>query len=120
MVAKHPEERRVGRALEVDLLAVDVEFGHWDFLYPDYAFAIIASRFRYVTMPSRRNKLYPTPEDAETAFYDAFERGDLAGMMSVWAEADHVVCIHPQGPRLVGFDANARIVAWYRRPDDRW
>ena len=56
-------------------------------------------------MPSRRSTLYPTPEDAETAFYDAFERGDLAGMMSVWAEADDVVCIHPQGPRLVGFEA---------------
>jgi uncharacterized protein (TIGR02246 family) len=56
-------------------------------------------------MPSRRSKLYPTPEDAETAFYDAFERGDLAAMMSVWAEADDVVCIHPQGPRLVGFEA---------------
>src|SRR5260221_8685360 len=56
-------------------------------------------------MPSRRSKLYPTPEDAETAFYDAFERGDLAAMMSVWAEAESVVCIHPQGPRLVGFEA---------------
>ena len=57
-------------------------------------------------MPSpRRSKLYPTPDDAETAFYDAFERGDLAGMMAVWAEDDDVVCIHPQGPRLVGFEA---------------
>jgi ketosteroid isomerase-like protein len=55
--------------------------------------------------PSRRNKLYPTPEDAESAFYDAFERADLAGMMSVWAENDDIVCIHPQGPRLTGFDA---------------
>lgn len=56
-------------------------------------------------MPSRRSKLYPTPDDAETAFYDAFERADLAGMMSVWAEDDDVVCIHPQGPRLTGFEA---------------
>lgn len=56
-------------------------------------------------MPSRRSKLYPTPEDAETAFYEAFERGDVAAMMTVWAEADDVVCIHPQGPRLAGFDA---------------
>ena len=60
---------------------------------------------QFVTMPSRRAKLYPTPDDAETAFYDAFERGDLAAMMAVWAETDDVVCIHPQGPRLVGFDA---------------
>ena len=56
-------------------------------------------------MPSRRSKLYPTPEDAETAFYEAFERADLAGMMTVWAEDDDVVCIHPQGPRLCGFEA---------------
>jgi len=56
-------------------------------------------------MPSRRNKLYPTPEDAENAFYDAFERADIAGMMAVWAEEDDIVCIHPQGPRLLGFEA---------------
>jgi uncharacterized protein (TIGR02246 family) len=56
-------------------------------------------------MPRRRNPLYPTPDDAETAFYDAFERGDLPAMMAVWAEDDDVVCVHPQGPRLIGFDA---------------
>ena len=56
-------------------------------------------------MPQRRSKLYPTPEDAETAFYEAFERADLAAMMTVWAEDDDVVCIHPQGPRLLGFEA---------------
>ena len=61
--------------------------------------------FRFVTMPSRRNKLYPTPDDAEAAFYDAFERSDLAAMIAVWAEDDDIVCIHPQGPRLTGFDA---------------
>ena len=55
--------------------------------------------------PSRRSKLYPTPEDAESGFYDAFERADLAGMMTVWAEEDDIVCIHPQGPRLTGFEA---------------
>ena len=56
-------------------------------------------------MPSRRTRLYPTPEQAETAFYDAFERRDLAAMMSVWAESETVVCVHPGGPWLVGFDA---------------
>ena len=53
----------------------------------------------------RRSKLFPTPDEAETAFYDAFERGDLAAMMAVWAQSDSVVCVHPRGPRLVGFDA---------------
>jgi hypothetical protein len=56
-------------------------------------------------MPRARSKLFPTPDDAETAFYDAFERADLAAMMAVWAEADDIVCIHPQGPRLAGFEA---------------
>lgn len=56
-------------------------------------------------MAPRRSKLFPAPEDAETAFYDAFERGDLAAMMAVWAESDDIVCMHPQGPRLVGFEA---------------
>jgi uncharacterized protein (TIGR02246 family) len=56
-------------------------------------------------MPPRRAKLFPTPEDAESAFYDAFERANLAAMMAVWAESDDVVCIHPTGPRLTGFEA---------------
>jgi uncharacterized protein (TIGR02246 family) len=56
-------------------------------------------------MQPRRTKLFPTPDDAETAFYEAFERGDLAAMMAVWAESEDVVCVHPRGPRLVGFEA---------------
>jgi ketosteroid isomerase-like protein len=56
-------------------------------------------------MPRPRSKLFPTPDDAESAFYDAFERGDLAAMMAVWAASDDIVCVHPQGPRLTGFDA---------------
>ena len=56
-------------------------------------------------MPRSRSKLFPSPDDAETAFYEAFERGDLASMMAVWAESDDIVCIHPQGPRLTGFEA---------------
>jgi ketosteroid isomerase-like protein len=58
-----------------------------------------------IPMKPRRTKLFPTPDDAAMAFYDAFERADLAAMMAVWAESDQVVCVHPQGPRLVGFDA---------------
>jgi uncharacterized protein (TIGR02246 family) len=56
-------------------------------------------------MPPRTRKLFPTPDDAESAFYEAFERGDLAAMMVVWAEGEDVVCVHPSGPRLAGFDA---------------
>ena len=53
----------------------------------------------------RTRKLFPTPDDAESAFYDAFERADLAAMMVVWAEGEDVVCVHPSGPRLAGFEA---------------
>jgi uncharacterized protein (TIGR02246 family) len=56
-------------------------------------------------MPPRSRKLFPTPDDAESAFYEAFERSDLAAMMVVWAEGEEVVCVHPSGPRLVGFEA---------------
>jgi ketosteroid isomerase-like protein len=50
-------------------------------------------------------KMFATPDEAESAFYDAFERANLSAMMAVWAETDDVVCVHPQGPRLVGFEA---------------
>jgi len=58
-----------------------------------------------MTRPTRRSRLFPTPEEAENAFYEAFERADLAAMMAVWAETDDVICVHPHGPRLVGFEA---------------
>jgi ketosteroid isomerase-like protein len=50
-------------------------------------------------------KLFNTADEAQIAFYDAFERANLAAMMAVWAEADDIVCVHPHGPRLVGFEA---------------
>ena len=50
---------------------------------------------------------FSTPEEAEDAFYRAFEAGDLDGMMAVWAEDDSVVCIHPGAPRLEGREAIA-------------
>jgi ketosteroid isomerase-like protein len=48
--------------------------------------------------------VFPTPQDCEAAFYDAFESSDLETMMSVWAEDEDIVCVHPTGPRLVGVD----------------
>ena len=48
---------------------------------------------------------FPTAHDAETAFYEALERGDLEAMMEVWSEDEEIVCIHPGGARLVGPDA---------------
>jgi ketosteroid isomerase-like protein len=47
---------------------------------------------------------FPTPQDAEAAFYEALERADLDAMMEVWSDEDDVSCIHPGGPRLTGFE----------------
>ena len=57
---------------------------------------------------SMSDPLYPTSRDAERAFYDAFQRADLDGMMNVWADEDAIICIHPMGPRLDGRAAIAK------------
>ena len=49
-----------------------------------------------------KRAVYPTPHDAEAAFYEAFEKGDLDAMMGVWADDEDIVCVHPGGPRLAG------------------
>ena len=43
-----------------------------------------------------------TPDQAEAAFYAAFESGDVEAMMAVWSDDSSIICIHPRGPRLVG------------------
>lgn len=43
-------------------------------------------------------------EQAQTAFYAAFETADLEQMMALWAQDEFVSCIHPNGPRLTGLD----------------
>ena len=45
---------------------------------------------------------YGTPQDAEQAFYHAFELADLVEMMAVWAEEEEIVCVHPGGGRHSG------------------
>jgi ketosteroid isomerase-like protein len=47
-------------------------------------------------------RIFPTAQDVENAFYEALERNDLELMMSVWAEDEDIVCVHPSGPRLAG------------------
>lgn len=46
-----------------------------------------------------------SPDDAELAFYDAFNRSDLEAMMAIWAEDEECVCIHPGGSRFSGLAA---------------
>ena len=49
--------------------------------------------------------IFPTPQDAEAAFYEAFERGDIESLMNVWADEDEVYCVLPGGPRINGHAA---------------
>lgn len=47
-----------------------------------------------------KSATYACAEDAENAFYSAFQKADLHAMMEVWGPDGEVVCIHPGGPRL--------------------
>ena len=47
-------------------------------------------------------KIFPAAQDAQNAFYEAFERCDLETMMAVWSEDEDIVCVHPAGQRLCG------------------
>lgn len=43
-----------------------------------------------------------TPDEVESAFYEAMQNADLEHMMECWSDDDEVVCIHPDGQRLSG------------------
>jgi ketosteroid isomerase-like protein len=53
----------------------------------------------------RTPPIYTTPGDAALAFYQAFEAKDIDAMMATWADDEEIVCVHPGGTRLVGYDA---------------
>ena len=46
-----------------------------------------------------------SPDETETAFYEALQNGDLEKLMACWADEDEIVCVHPGGPRSVGAQA---------------
>jgi uncharacterized protein (TIGR02246 family) len=48
--------------------------------------------------------LFPSPQDAEAAFYEAFTKSDLKAMMAVWADDDDIYCVHPHGARVSGVE----------------
>ncbi|XVE61979.1 hypothetical protein DITRI_Ditri06bG0082000 [Diplodiscus trichospermus] len=41
---------------------------------------------------------------ANSRFYDAFRRGDLATMQNLWAKGDDVCCVHPSANGISGYD----------------
>ncbi len=50
-----------------------------------------------------KKPIFTSPQEAEAAFYEALEHGDLEAMMNVWSEDEEIVCVHPGGPRLNGY-----------------
>jgi uncharacterized protein (TIGR02246 family) len=52
-----------------------------------------------------KKTLFATPQDAESAFYEALTKADLETMMSVWADDDDIYCVHPNGARLTGVES---------------
>ena len=55
-------------------------------------------------MPKAR-KQFGTADDIEVALYDAIGRADLDALMALWADDEEIVCIHPDGTRLIGYAA---------------
>lgn len=45
-----------------------------------------------------------SPDEAETAFYAAFEHVDLDLMRAAWYNSDDAYCIHPGGPAHAGYE----------------
>jgi uncharacterized protein (TIGR02246 family) len=43
-----------------------------------------------------------SPDDVEAQFYEALQQGALERLMTLWADDDEVVCVHPGGGRFVG------------------
>jgi ketosteroid isomerase-like protein len=48
---------------------------------------------------------WQSAQQTEAAFYAAFARADVDGMMQVWSEDEAVFCVHPGGRRLSGVAA---------------
>ena len=57
--------------------------------------------------PARKQAVSALPgaDDIEFAFYEALQTADIDKLMACWADEDHVVCVHPGGPRLLGLGA---------------
>jgi ketosteroid isomerase-like protein len=45
---------------------------------------------------------FSTPEEAEDAYYDALETGDLEALLGVWADDDKVACALPMTALVTG------------------
>ena len=49
--------------------------------------------------------VFKSPADAEDAYYDAIDEGDLEKMMSVWDDSPETACLLPMQPLRQGLQA---------------
>lgn len=63
-------------------------------------------------MEVQRKTFFASAQEAESAFYDARNRGDIEGMMAVWADEDDIVCVLAGCQRASGHEAVRE--AWRR------
>jgi ketosteroid isomerase-like protein len=54
---------------------------------------------------ARAAALMASADDVEAQLYEALQGGDIERLMAVWSDDDEVACVHPGGPRIVGFAA---------------
>lgn len=47
---------------------------------------------------------FDSAEEVETAFYAALEAGDPDALEEIWMCSPDVVCVHPGGPQLLGYE----------------
>lgn len=52
---------------------------------------------------------FATPQDAEDAFYDALDEGDLEAMMNVWERSSEIACLLPMQPLARGLGDVSRV-----------
>jgi ketosteroid isomerase-like protein len=51
--------------------------------------------------------LFVSATECEQAFYEALEAADAEAVNDLWLEDEDVCCVHPNGPRLLGYGAVA-------------
>ncbi len=45
---------------------------------------------------------FETPQEAEDAYYDALEEGNLEKLLGIWAGSDDICCLLPMYPMILG------------------
>jgi len=54
-----------------------------------------------------KSVLFVSAAECEQAFYEALEAADADAVNELWLDDDDVCCVHPNGPRLLGYTAVA-------------